>query len=378
MYGQHLLRSKSKTQATIALSLGESETLAAIKAGTESLGMMSLMDDFGVKVTSTLRLDASAALGILQRKGVGKIRHLDVGCLWLQEKEAREQIRLAKEPGETNPADLGTKNLTEEVMLRHLAKMSCEYRDGRPASSSKVIATVGPERSSKSVRKEVAKPGVWVQEGLGRWTKKDKGARALRGFQGCIEAGIELKDVIHYNVNDTYDGKVVAAVNVRGRKASDAAFTARLHKPTDIVTELICANVVNRPEKLLCCSSVRRDFMGEDGTYGGRDRSKSIGCQVGCDSSCGSSQFACMSFLAQSAARPFLSDELAQESFVRGACFGRDSFCCLSDFGIESSPRGSKSTRTHIRSMYGHTGRQRDIRWDDILSCTLGGYLSHS
>ena len=89
MYGGHLLRAWSKTQATIALSSGESETLAAIRAGTEALGMMSLMGDLGMVKKATLRLDASAALGILQRKGVGKIRHLDVGCLWLQEKEAR-------------------------------------------------------------------------------------------------------------------------------------------------------------------------------------------------------------------------------------------------------------------------------------------------
>ena len=168
MYGQHLLRSWSKTQATIAFSSGESETLAAIKAGTESLGMMSLTGDFGVKITSTLRLDASAALGILQRKGVGKIRHLDVGCLWLQEKEAREQIRLAKEPGETNPADLGTKNLTEEVMLRHLARMSCEYRDGSPESNAKVIAVVSSEKlkekSQGLARKEGVKLGAWTQE----------------------------------------------------------------------------------------------------------------------------------------------------------------------------------------------------------------------
>ena len=81
MYGTHLLRAWSKTQATIVSSSGESETLAAIRGGTEALGMLSLLHDLGVDITSTLRLDASAALGILQRKGVGKIRHLDVGCV---------------------------------------------------------------------------------------------------------------------------------------------------------------------------------------------------------------------------------------------------------------------------------------------------------
>ena len=64
MLGSHLLRAWSKTQAMIALSSGESETLAAIRGGTEALGMLSLMHDLGAELTSTLRLDASAALGI--------------------------------------------------------------------------------------------------------------------------------------------------------------------------------------------------------------------------------------------------------------------------------------------------------------------------
>ena len=79
MFGSHLLRFDSKTQATIALSSGESETFAAIRAGTEALGMITLMKDMGREITATLRLDASAALGMLQRKGVRKIRHLDAG-----------------------------------------------------------------------------------------------------------------------------------------------------------------------------------------------------------------------------------------------------------------------------------------------------------
>ena len=180
MYGSHFLRFWSKTQATIALSSGESETLAAIRAGTEALGMMALLSDLGIHTTSTLRLDASAALGILQRKGVGKIRHLDVGCLWLQEKEAREQLRLAKEPGESNPADLGTKHLSEEVMVRHLTRMSCEFRDGRPVSSSKVIASavsrrapVAPESKVTSPDRSAAKKSAVPRDEV--WTQGERG-----------------------------------------------------------------------------------------------------------------------------------------------------------------------------------------------------------
>ena len=86
MYGSHLLRAWSKTQATIALSSGESEMLAAIRAGTEALGMMSLMKDFGTSETATLRLDASAALGILQRKVWERSDTLTLGASGLKSK----------------------------------------------------------------------------------------------------------------------------------------------------------------------------------------------------------------------------------------------------------------------------------------------------
>ena len=269
MFGSHLLRAWSKTQATIALSSGESETLAAIRGGTEALGMLSLMRDLGVEMTSTLRLDASAALGILQRKGVGKIRHLDVGCLWLQEKEAREQIKLAKEPGETNPADIGTKHLSEEVMLRHLRKMSCEFRDGRPDSSSKILNSLdginqGASRADACdvgrARPRVLKAGkapcgVWVREAEGRWMRKDKSARALRGFQGCAEVGNDLGSVVAYTVEDNCSGRVIANIGVKGKSIEHPEFVAKLNRPVDIISRIICrqpcasTDLINKQEK---------------------------------------------------------------------------------------------------------------------------------
>ena len=65
MHGKHLLRARSKMQTTIALISGQSEALAAIRAGTGTLGMISLMRDIGSAVTATLWVDASAALDIL-------------------------------------------------------------------------------------------------------------------------------------------------------------------------------------------------------------------------------------------------------------------------------------------------------------------------
>ena len=51
----------------------------------EGVGMIALADDFGLDLGVRLHIDASAALGRLQRQGVGRVRDLDVGILWLQE-----------------------------------------------------------------------------------------------------------------------------------------------------------------------------------------------------------------------------------------------------------------------------------------------------
>ena len=81
--GTCCVKSWSKTQATIAQSSAESELIASVKGATEGLGIVSLGRDLGLDLGIRLHLDASAALGILERKGVGKVRHLDVhlyGC----------------------------------------------------------------------------------------------------------------------------------------------------------------------------------------------------------------------------------------------------------------------------------------------------------
>ena len=83
MMGTHVIRVYSKTQSVIALSSAESEFYATTKSATESIGMVALLKDFGMTKTIVMEVDASAALGVIERKGIGRIRHLQTGALWL-------------------------------------------------------------------------------------------------------------------------------------------------------------------------------------------------------------------------------------------------------------------------------------------------------
>ena len=109
MLGSHLLRAWSSTQAIIALSSGEAEYYALLKGASAGSGLQAIMDDVGVFLPMCLCTDSAAAKGIVQRRGLGKTRHISVIYLWLQHKVSQGEIQIKKVPGLSNPADLITK-----------------------------------------------------------------------------------------------------------------------------------------------------------------------------------------------------------------------------------------------------------------------------
>ena len=85
MHRSHMIKMWSRTQALVALSSAEAELYGIVKATAELKGLMSLWKDLGVVLSSHLLADASAALGILKRRGLGKITHLNTNYLWVRE-----------------------------------------------------------------------------------------------------------------------------------------------------------------------------------------------------------------------------------------------------------------------------------------------------
>ena len=103
------LKSWSSTQATVAMSSGEAEYYALVKGAAEGLGMQALMKDLGWKAKVRISVDASAAKSVASRVGIGKIRHLDVKFLWIQEAVRAGKITIRKVRGVENPAGILTK-----------------------------------------------------------------------------------------------------------------------------------------------------------------------------------------------------------------------------------------------------------------------------
>ena len=92
-WGGCVLKWWSKTQPTIALSSGEAELAALVRATSEGLGMKSIMEEFGFKVQLKVKSDAIAAIGIVKRQGLGRVRHLAVADLWIQQRAKEGSVR---------------------------------------------------------------------------------------------------------------------------------------------------------------------------------------------------------------------------------------------------------------------------------------------
>ena len=125
------LKTWSSTQAVMALSSGEAEFYAALKGCNLGLGMRSIAADLGIELKLKLATDSAAAKGIMTRRGLGKLRHIEVGYLWLQDAVAEESVSVYKCRGEDNPADLGTKHLSGDVTQRHLNTLGYHFEVGR-------------------------------------------------------------------------------------------------------------------------------------------------------------------------------------------------------------------------------------------------------
>ena len=75
--------------------------------------------------------DASAALGILKRRGLGKVRHLNTNYLWVQEVMAKREVDYGKVPGSENLSDLFTKALDGETIDKHVYGTNCEFSEDK-------------------------------------------------------------------------------------------------------------------------------------------------------------------------------------------------------------------------------------------------------
>jgi len=146
MHGMHCIKSWSTTQAIIALSSAEAEYYGIVKAASQGLGIKSLCRDFERVVDLEVHTDASAARSIANRHGLGKVRHIDTHYLWVQQRVARGDFKVAKVWGKENPADLLTKFLDSESIKKCMCLFGIQFLSGRSAEAPQLSAVAEGSR----------------------------------------------------------------------------------------------------------------------------------------------------------------------------------------------------------------------------------------
>ena len=131
LIGTHVIKCWSTTQDVIATSSGEAEFYALVKCGSQSLGLKAMMEDMGIDFRIHLKTDASAAMGIGLRRGLGKVRHVEVGQLWLQDMVHRGRIGIEKIDGKKNWADALTKPAGTDMVDLHISEVGLQLRKDR-------------------------------------------------------------------------------------------------------------------------------------------------------------------------------------------------------------------------------------------------------
>ena len=104
----------------------------------EMIGIRSMCREWSimeVDAPSQLWADASAALSIAQRQGAGKMRHINVKSLWLQEKIVQLELSYVKVKGEDNPADGLTKHVRQELADKYAKTVNMKLSADRASTS---------------------------------------------------------------------------------------------------------------------------------------------------------------------------------------------------------------------------------------------------
>ena len=147
-----MVKSYSRQQKTVALSSAEAELHAMVAASSETLGLLALCRDLGIFIKGDVHADSRAASGISQRTGIGKMRHVNVQALWVQEVRCNKRLKYHKVLGTRNPSDILTKHVNRELLATHTRTLGLEHRGGR--------ADTAPSLDSVEAYTEESQPSI--------------------------------------------------------------------------------------------------------------------------------------------------------------------------------------------------------------------------
>ena len=101
--GGIVVKSWSRTQRGRSLSSAKAEYYAIVTGAAEALAVQALAEELGWKMSVRVHTDSSAAKAVASRRGLGKLRHIELKYLWVQELVQEPRIAIKKINGLDNP-----------------------------------------------------------------------------------------------------------------------------------------------------------------------------------------------------------------------------------------------------------------------------------
>jgi hypothetical protein len=101
----------SRTQTSIALSSAEAELVAVSTALSEAILVGHILEELQRRPQIVVKTDATAAIGLMQKRGPGRLRRLQIRHLWVQDLVASGLVKCQHISSTANTADILTKAL---------------------------------------------------------------------------------------------------------------------------------------------------------------------------------------------------------------------------------------------------------------------------
>jgi hypothetical protein len=120
------------------LSSAEAELTGISKGAAQGLGLQTIANDLGIPLNLVVLTDATAAIGICRRRGLGKVRHLATADLWMQDRIRKGDFQLLKVAGADNPADMLTKHVDKPLLMKHCSALGLSFESGRAESAPNI------------------------------------------------------------------------------------------------------------------------------------------------------------------------------------------------------------------------------------------------
>ena len=111
-FGGVLLQTWSRTQSVVALSSCEAEFLAVGTAVQEGALVQHVLAELGATAKLRVYCDSSSARQLANKRGVGRLKHMQIRELFVQEEVRAGRLELAAISSVDNLADLLTKAFT--------------------------------------------------------------------------------------------------------------------------------------------------------------------------------------------------------------------------------------------------------------------------